>query len=316
MMKWLFSICCLVVLNVIQPANADETGWALFEKVQQSVRQHNFDVSFVVLKGGQAESYRWLHGRDGNAEIEHLVPMFAEGVDIVRRDNQVYYLFSERPSFITHSDSIKELPALLFEDPQRIRELYNAVAGSSTVIDGRSAQLLRLSAVADDRYHYWLWVDVATGFPLRIDTLAEQHLSTENRALEIWQVTHLRITAELTESLAQLLKAELPTEPTPQSAARATPPQSHQLSWLPSGFSIVPEPLMVPQLEPEVLSYWLLSDGLHQVSVFVQRSHQLPNQAYRDGAVTIYVQSDPQVDVTIIGPISIDTAQRLAAAVR
>jgi len=315
MMKWLFGICCIVALSILQPAHADETGWALFNKVQQSVRQHNFDVSFVVLKGGQAETYRWLHGRDGEAEIEHVIPMFADGVDIVRRNQQVYYLLAERPSLITNSDSIKELPALLFEDPARIRKLYDAVAGSSSMMDGRSAQLLRLSAIADDRYHYWLWIDVETGFPLRIDTLAEQHLSSQNRALEIWQVTHLRITPEMPDNLQQLMTIDLPQA----SATEKKVPQleqQHQLSWLPSGFQIVPEPLQVPQLEPEVLSYWLLSDGLHQVSVFVQRSHRLPTQAYRDGAVTIYVQSDPQLDVTVIGPISVDTAQRLAAAVR
>lgn len=315
MMKWLFGICCIVALSILQPAHADETGWALFNKVQQSVRQHNFDVSFVVLKGGQAETYRWLHGRDGEAEIEHVIPMFADGVDIVRRNQQVYYLLAERPSLITNSDSIKELPALLFENPTRVRKLYDAVAGSSSMMDGRSAQLLRLSAIADDRYHYWLWIDVETGFPLRIDTLAEQHLSSQNRALEIWQVTHLRITPEMPDNLQQLMTIDLPQA----SAAEKKVPQleqQHQLSWLPSGFQIVPEPLQVPQLEPEVLSYWLLSDGLHQVSVFVQRSHRLPTQAYRDGAVTIYVQSDPQLDVTVIGPISVDTAQRLAAAVR
>ncbi len=315
MMKWLFGICCIVALSILQPAHADETGWALFNKVQQSVRQHNFDVSFVVLKGGQAETYRWLHGRDGEAEIEHVIPMFADGVDIVRRNQQVYYLLAERPSLITNSDSIKELPALLFENPARVRKLYDAVAGSSSMMDGRSAQLLRLSAIADDRYHYWLWIDVETGFPLRIDTLAEQHLSSQNRALEIWQVTHLRITPEMPDNLQQLMTIDLPQA----SAAEKKVPQleqQHQLSWLPSGFQIVPEPLQVPQLEPEVLSYWLLSDGLHQVSVFVQRSHRLPTQAYRDGAVTIYVQSDPQLDVTVIGPISVDTAQRLAAAVR
>lgn len=317
MMKWLFSICCCFVVSFLQPAKADEAGWALFNKVQQSVRTHNFDVSFVVLKGGQAETYRWLHGREGAAEVEHLIPMFADSVDIIRRNNQVYYLLGDRPSLITHSNRIKELPALLFEDQARISSLYTAVAGSSSVLDGRSAQLLRLSANTLNRYHYWLWIDVETGFPLRIDTLAEQHPSNQSRALEIWQVTHLRIMPEISDNLQQLMQIELPDAGVDGSRqlADSLQQQQHKLNWLPAGFTIVPEPLSVPQLEPEVLSYWLLSDGLHQISVFVQRSHRLPTQAYRDGALTIYVQSDPQLDITVIGPISVDTAQRLAAAV-
>lgn len=313
MMKRLFGICCIVMLSVLPQAQADDAGWDLFKRVQQSVQQHNFDASFVVLKGGQIETYRWLHGRSDGAEIEHLVPMFAEGVDIIRRGEQVYYLLSERPSLVTHSRTIKELPALLFEDIAHIRTLYNAVPGSSSMMDGRSAQLLRLSALSDERYHYWLWVDVETGFPLRIDTLAEQHVSEQNRALEIWQVTHLRISPELPENLQQLLQAELPENA--NTATETTLEPQHQLSWIPSGYTMQKEPITVPQLQPEILSYWLLSDGLHQVSVFVQPSNQLPAQAYRDGAVTIYVQSEPQFDITVIGPVSIETAKRLAASV-
>lgn len=315
MMKRLFGVFFVVALSAFQSAFADEAGWALFDKVQQSVKQHNFDVSFVVLKGGQAETYRWLHGRDKDDEIEHLIPMFAEGVDIVRRNQQVYYLISNRPSLVTYGDSIKELPALLFEDMTTIRSLYNAVAGSSSVIHGRSAQLLRLSAIDDERYHYWLWIDVETGFPLRIDTLSDQQNSNQNQALEIWQITHLRITPELPDSLAQLLTIPLP-EPSAVELPSLSPSQQHQLGWLPAGFAVVAEPLHVPQLEPKILSYWLLSDGLHQVSVFVQQSHRMPTQAYRDGAITIFVQSDPELDVTVIGPISINTAQRLAASIR
>ncbi len=313
-MRRLFSICTVVLLCCLQPAQAEETGWLLLDKVQQSVRQHNFDVSFVVLKGGQAETYRWLHGRSEQTEVEHLIPMYADGVDIVRRGQQVYYLVSERPTVVTQSNNIKELPAILFQSPAKIRSLYDAVAGSRSLLDGRSAQLLRLSAIADDRYHYWLWVDVQTGFPLRIDTLAEQHLSSQNRALEIWQVTHLRITPEMPDSLLQLQEIDLPAI-SPQ-LSRQTQPQPHQLSWLPNGFSVVADPLSVPQIQPEVLSYWLLTDGLHQVSVFVQQSHQAPKQAFRDGATTIYTQSDAKHDVTVIGHVSIETAQRLAAAVR
>ena len=63
------------------------------------------------------------------------------------------------------------------------------------------------------------------------------------------------------------------------------------------------------------MSYWLLSDGLHQVSVFVQQAQRMPTQAFRDGATTIYVQTQDQLEITVIGPVSIDTARQLASAV-
>ena len=60
-------VCSAIVLVVFSTlAQAEQAGWALFDKVQLAVRQYNFDTSFVVLKGGKADTYRWLHGRDGS----------------------------------------------------------------------------------------------------------------------------------------------------------------------------------------------------------------------------------------------------------
>lgn len=301
--------CSAIVLVVVSGiAQAEQSAWILFDKVQNAVKEYNFDTSFVVLKGSKVDTYRWIHGRTAEREVEHLIPLDANGVDILRRDNQIYYLLTERPAFVTKGDNIPELPVLLFESKSNITQLYNAVAGSSLVMSGRSAQLLRLTAKDAGRYSYWLWLDDETGFPLRIDTLSEQQT-----ALERWLVTHMQISSELPENLNALMTAELP--PPTNIVTKAAPQAQHKLTWLPQGFKAVAEPAGIPQLEGSLLSYWLLSDGLHQVSVFVQNSQQLPTQAYRDGATTIYVQTSSQLEVTVIGPVSIEIAKQLAAAV-
>ena len=300
----------LILVSLSAVATAEQGAWALFDKVQHAVKQYNFDTSFVVLKGSKVDTYRWLHGRTDQHEIEHLIPLDTSGVDILRRDAMVYYLLADRPPFVTHSQSIAELPAILFEPRANIEQLYHAVAGSNSVMSGRTAQLLRLTAKDSDRYDYWLWLDDQTGFPLRIDTMSEQQ-----NALERWLVTHMQIAPQLPDGLVALLQTELPQAPEATPAA-ATAKRGHQLNWLPQGYTEVAEPTAIPQLDSNLLSYWLLTDGLHQVSVFVQQSQRLPTQAYRDGATTIYVQSGTQLDVTVIGPVSIDTARQLAAAVQ
>lgn len=304
-------VCSAIVLVVVSSlAQAEQTGWELFDKVQHAVRQYNFDTSFVVLKGGKVDTYRWLHGRTAEQEIEHLIPMDTTGVDILRRDALVYYLLTDRPAFVTRSDSIRELPQLLFESKAVISSLYNAVVGGNSLMSGRSAQLLRLTAKEPGRYSYWLWLDDETGFPLRIDTLSEQQT-----ALERWLVTHMQINPELPENLRALMAAELPSAP--EKAVRQAPDNDqHQLGWMPQGYTSVAEPASIPQLDTQLLGYWLLSDGLHQVSVFIQPSQRLPTQAFRDGATTIYVQTDEQFEVTVIGPVSLDTARQLASAVK
>lgn len=302
------SAAALLICSIV--AQAEETGWGLFERVQQAVNQHNFDVSFVVIKGNQTDTYRWLHGRLPEIEIEHLVPLDTSGVDILRRDNQIYYLLTDRPAFVTSGHRISELPALLFEEQNNIRKLYDAVVGSSSMMSGRSAQLLRLTALQAGRYSYWLWVDTESGFPLRIDTISEQQ-----NPLERWLVTHMQISPEIPASLKALAETDLPPAVPVTLSGQKAAQSDYQLSWLPSGYQIIPEPMDIRQQQPAILGYWLLTDGLHQVSVFVQKSNRMAPQAYRDGATTIYVQSDEQLEITVIGPVSIDTARQLAMAV-
>lgn len=308
-MSKVVSLCCTLMLLCSSLLQADESGWDLFDRVQNSVSQYNFDSSFVVFKGNQVETFRWQHGRKDDKEIEHLVPLDAEGVDILRLNGVVYYFFTDRPTLVTTSNSIKELPALLFQDSNQIHKLYSAVLGSSTVMSGHTAQLLRLSANDSSRHSYWLWVEVESGFPLRIDVMSEQQAP-----LERWLVTHMQISPELPDNLQLLLDTDLP-EPAAQASSVTLPASELQLNWLPAGYQLVVEPTILPQLQQSLLSYWLLTDGLHQVSVFVQPSQQMPTQAYRDGATTIYMLSAAQHDVTVIGPVSIDVAARLAAAV-
>lgn len=309
-MSKVVSLCCTLLFLCSNLLQADDAGWALFDRVQSSVKKYNFDSSFVVFKGGQVETFRWQHGRKGDKEIEHLVPLDAEGVDILRRDGVVYYFLTDRPALVTTSDSIKELPAILFQDSQQIQQLYTAVLGSSSVMSGHTAQLLRLSANDTSRHSYWLWVEAESGFPLRIDVMSEQQAP-----LERWLVTHMQISPELPDNLQRLLDSELP-EPAARQAGAVLPVNQLQLTWLPDGYQLVSEPHIVPQLQQSLLGYWLLTDGLHQVSVFVQPTQRMPTQAYRDGATTIYMLSAPQHDITVIGPVSIKVAERLAAAVR
>lgn len=301
--------CCAIVLLFSSVVQAETAGWTLFNKVQNAVKEYNFDASFVVLKGSQVDTYRWLHGKSDQQEIEHLIPLDTNGVDILRRNDSIYYLLSERPAFVLSGHTITELPAILFESQAKLAVLYNAVPGSSSVMSGRSAQLLRLTAKQPNRYHYWLWLDSETGFPLRIDTLSEQQAP-----LERWLVTHMQISSEFPENLQALLNADLPK---PNAGSVKLMPQSQQkLTWLPDSFQIVKQPAAIPQLESSLQSYWLLSDGLHQVSVFVQPSKGVPTQAYRDGATTIFVQNTASLEVTVIGPVSIDVARQLAAGVK
>jgi negative regulator of sigma E activity len=287
---------------------AESSGWEWFERSQSAVRQYNFEASFVVIKPNQVDSYRWIHGLQNDSEIEQLMPLEQNGLEILRRDHLVYYFAPEKTPLATSSSTIKELPALLYSDAASVKTLYDAVLGGATQLSGRAAQLLRLTPLQGDRPGYWLWLDNQTGFPLKIDTLTAQ-----SEVLERWVVTHIQPHKELPEELKAAVSADLPAVPE-VLPVQALPESPLELSLLPQGYQqIAVTASMVPA---HVLEQWLLSDGLHQVSVFVQPSASLPAQAFRDGATTIFVMPKNQFDVTVIGPVSIESARHIAESVR
>jgi negative regulator of sigma E activity len=116
--------------------------------------------------------------------------------------------------------------------------------------------------------------------------------------------------------LAQLLTADLPSEPVMLPADSAPTGSNFVLSWLPDGYQLLSQQIPVMSNNSQMLASWLLTDGLHQISVFVQPAAGVPAQAYRDGATTILVQPKQQVDITVIGPLDVELARRLADAVQ
>ncbi len=308
----------LVLLLLALPAAATNDGWLQFERSQHAVRQFNFDLTYVQVRANQINTYRWLHGvhqSDGaiavKTELEQVIPQDLVGTDAFRRGDRVYYATPDSPVQVTVNHYIKELPAILFHNQLEIMKLYDAVPGSSTSLSGRTAQLLRLTALASSRFSYWLWLDAETGFPLRVDTV-----DANNQVLERWMVVHLQVTPTLPTELAQLLTADLPSEPVMLPADSAPTGSNFVLSWLPDGYQLLSQQIPVMSNNSQMLASWLLTDGLHQISVFVQPAAGVPAQAYRDGATTILVQPKQQVDITVIGPLDVELARRLADAVQ
>lgn len=295
---------------------SSQDAWQALQLAHQSVRQLNFDSTFVQIRGNQLTTYRWLHGLyqpDSSVpvatELERLVLQDGLGTETLRRADRVYYAVPNAPLAVTVNAFIRELPALLYLEQPKLQALYDAVLGSSIAISGRTAQLLRLTARLPGRYDYWVWLDAQSGFPLRIDTV-----DGNNQVLERWMIVHLQVKADLPAELQDVQHAELPSQPVPLSTAPVEN-SSFRLGWLPEGYHAVDQPQTVLTRSGRLLASWLLSDGMHQVSVFLQPTASNGDQVFRDGATTIMVMARQNYDVTVIGPLPLEQARQLAQAI-
>ncbi|MBN8445832.1 MAG: MucB/RseB C-terminal domain-containing protein [Gammaproteobacteria bacterium] len=314
-----YGVGLLLVWLTLSQAVASEDGWKLVKHSQQAVKTFNFDVSFVQQKANHVSTFRWMHGiHQGNGalgiqtELEQLMTQDGYGTDTFRRDNFVYYAAPDAPVVATLNSSIKELPAILFKSPEVLAKLFDAVPGSSVALSGRNAQLVRLAARDPSRYSYWLWLDAETGFPLRVNTVNE-----ENEVLESWMVVHMQLKPSLPAELVGLMNAQLPAEPAALPTDVSSVAAPFTLSWVPAGYDIISQHQPVMTRSGRVMASWLLSDGIHQISIFVQPSNGIAEaQAFRDGATTILVVPQQNYDVTVIGPVNPKIANQLAVAVQ
>ncbi len=314
-----FVVSLAFVLLSVTDVMASDEGWRLIKHSQQAIKTYNFDVSFVQQKANHVNTFRWLRGiHQGNGalavqtELEQLTAQDGYGTDTFRRNNYVYYAAPDAPVVATLNSTIKELPAILFKEPTALNELYDAVPGTSVALSGRNAQLVRLTARDGSRYSYWLWLDAETGFPLRVNTL-----NSANEVLESWMVVHLQLKPTVPNELLGLLNAQLPAEPAALATDTSAVAAPFSLSWLPAGYQIINQHQPVMTRSGRVIGSWLLSDGIHQISVFVQPSAGLSQvMAYRDGATTILVVPQQNYDVTVIGPIEAQLANKIAVSVQ
>ena len=69
-----FSFICIFITSLFVSFSAvsadEEQAKLLLERLSQSLRQVNFNTSFVVVKNNQAEPYHWLHGIAENEAAE------------------------------------------------------------------------------------------------------------------------------------------------------------------------------------------------------------------------------------------------------
>ncbi|CCQ10752.1 Sigma factor RpoE negative regulatory protein RseB precursor [Pseudoalteromonas luteoviolacea B = ATCC 29581] len=312
-MKKLLFVCMCFVASW---AHAQDTMSAkqLLQSLAQAVHSQNFDASYVVVKGKAMEPYRWLHGNKDGQELEFLSLLNGAGLEMVRVNNRVIYFEPQTPPYALDTDSIAgPIPEVLFKDISILEAHYDFVLGGKGRIAGRAAQLVRIESKDDSKYNYWLWVDVESSLLLKA-----AYVNQAGEMLEQLQLTHLTITEEPAEQLLEIASREFPPAvSTSNNIGVLDAKDNWRIQWLPAGFELLKSDRHKLDLNNELADYYLFSDGLIDISVFVQRPlpGKRPSGALASGATTIYVHNSGPFDVSVVGNIPAMTAKSIAESV-
>lgn len=300
--------------NTSSPASAnhqqDGTQW--FETLQHALRALNFDATFVHVRGDRIEPYRWLHGVSENGvEVELLAGMNGPEYRALRHNDHVSYYHALGTPYSMRADILDgPIPVGLFHPFERISDAYHVVSVGGDRIMDRAAQHIRVVARDRQRYGYSVWVDRETGMLLRAATL-----SMNGDVLEQVQLTSLFVSDEFNDNLEELKKVARP--PLIQDHSNRRDVQgTWSVGWLPEGFSLRRSNSHRMAVTGQAADYFLYSDGLAKVSVYISRHTDSAQPIQIEGAESLYSTRLNEHQVTVVGALPLSTVQRIAQSVR
>ncbi|TPH16563.1 MucB/RseB C-terminal domain-containing protein [Litorilituus lipolyticus] len=310
----LFSAFVLFVsvnFSAVAVENDDAKVW--LERLSQSLRQLNFNTSFVVVKNNQAEPYRWVHGvDDDNFELEILARLNGPRRDILRKGTVVSYIEPEQDVYSVASNALNgPIPAIFSADISELEENYRFISVGRSRVLGRAAQLVRIVAKDNHRYGYWLWLDQQSALLLKMAVITRQ-----GQLLEQIQFTHLDISEKMSEGLLQLQGTDLPI-PLDLSHNNQERNFLWQVNWLPDGFTAIKANRHRMLSNRKAVEFMLFSDGLVDVSVYVNPAKEKlrATEFAHDGATLVLNQVNNGLEVSVVGKIPLTSAKKIADSI-
>lgn len=316
-MKFSALFLLLVSLNTSALAAETESAKLWLEQLSKSLRELNFTTSFVVVKNNQAEPYHWLHGIGENSkELEIFSRLNGPRRDILRQGDIVSYIEPEQEPYSIISNHVQSpIPTIFRGDFSELEDNYRFISVGRSRVLGRVAQLVRIVAKDKYRFSYWLWLDQETGLLLKMAILTRQGL-----LLEQIQFTHIEVSEQLSESLVQFQSTELP-EIIKLNNQQKNRVLAWKVDWLPQGFAVIKSNQhnlnSRNQGEDKAVEFMLFSDGLVEISVYVnlsQENFRAPEYA-SDGATMVFNHIVQGIEVGIVGDIPLATAKKIAESI-
>lgn len=318
-------VCITSLFISFSAVSADaEQAKSLLEHLSKSLRQVNFNTSFVVVKNNQAEPYHWLHGivknpeneseneGNNNIELEILALLNGPRRDILRINNTVSYIEPEYAPYSISSEQISgPIPSVFGRDISVLENNYHFVSVGKNRVLGRAAQLIRIVPKDSHRFGYWLWLDQESGLLLKLAVITRQ-----GNLLEQIQFTHLEISDTISETLLQLQTTELP-KIIDITAQQKSTDLAWQVNWLPNGFEPIKSDRHRIDISKQTVEFMLFNDGLVDISVYVNPSKEKQRaiEFANDGATLVLSQVINNIEVSVVGKIPLETAKKIVSSV-
>jgi sigma-E factor negative regulatory protein RseB len=292
-----------------------DSAQAWLTKMSHATQSLNYSITFVLLKPEvDSQPYLWRHGVNADGiEMEELNLLNGAGKKALRVGKTVSYFEPNVPPYSLLSSVVNgPFPSQFFRNPEKLFIGYDFVMVGRSRISGRPAQQIRIISKDKTRYGLNVWLDQETGLLLKMNMF-----NLKNQLLEQIQVTGLQVTEQPDPFFSKIEASMLPEAVSIEQNKLSRSPW--KVTYLPVGMTMVKRELRRLPITAEMVEYVMLSDGLVDISLYLQESGETKasgNIVGTSQADTLFtVQSGP-LNITIIGKIPAATANAIASSIQ
>lgn len=287
----------LSVLILVSPAYADN-GLDWLKRAETAARQQNYSGVYVYHHGEHIEVLRVLHRVDAKGEQEKVEVLDGTPRQFLRINNDVYcHLPGGKQVRLERNAPRRFFPALLPANPAMLLDYYNVKLGGIERVAGRPCQVLLLEPRDGYRYAYNLWLDRATGLPLKSRIVNDSGNVVSMFAFSEVQIGKTPDIRCFFNDLAgkSILKASLDQPAT--VPWNVTPPP---------GFARVQAAVRALPGKQMPVTHLVYSDGLSVLSMFLEPVNpKMPKMQglAAEGAIGVYAREVDGYSVTTLGEV-------------
>jgi len=310
-----FLLLCCTLVSPATWSSEEVSAEVLLGKMKTAFNSLNYDLSYVELEKGRITPMRYSHGVVDGVSTGHFLSLNGNPREYLRRGDVTSFFEAEQQSYSLKSVNI---PGLLFklmatELTGVEKDSYEAVfVGGRSRITGRVSQVVRVVPKDKYRFGYLLWIDMKTSLPLRVDMI-------QNSGEVVYQIMAVSLYQfpSITPWIEQMSKSKMPTILTMRPSDKVKESE-WKTTWLPSGFTMVSNNKhQVAGIGQEV-SYLQYSDGLVDVSVYINsdpQSGSLTQGLGVSGQISLQSKITDDVEIVVVGEIPVMTAKKIANSV-
>ncbi|HEY6943434.1 MucB/RseB C-terminal domain-containing protein [Dokdonella sp.] len=297
-------LCLAGGIFAAEAGAAEQAAAEALARMHGAIRQLDYQGSFVYSRGAEVDALRIFHA-GGAIERERLVGLNGAPSEVVRDGATVTCLQGGTTTSAFRGTDARLLPLLPTPRGVAAGNLYAVTAAGIDRVAGYRAH--RIDVVPRDgyRYGYRLWLEDASGLPLRSAVVDANH-----RTLEEYMFVTLDIGAKPRDAD---LAASAATAGAPPAQEPATGTARWRVADPPPGFV-----LGRTHASADGVEHQLYSDGLANVSIYIEphAGNERADQRLRRGMLGIYSHTSGGTRFTAIGDVPRATLERMVGSLK